>query len=81
MYRMAADEHGQTFVEEIKDIDDYVDIFLNSEKTQKIIKDLILGYEDDYLSNEDLLVFLSNLFLGPTLRLSPEFKEKHLNKK
>jgi transcriptional regulator with XRE-family HTH domain len=81
MYRMAADEHGQTFVDEIKDIDDYVDIFLNSEETQKITKDLILGYEDDYLSNEDLLVFLSNLFLGPTLRLSPEFKEKHLNKK
>ncbi|NRA81809.1 MAG: helix-turn-helix transcriptional regulator [Pseudoalteromonas sp.] len=81
MYRIAADEHGQTFVDEVKDIDDYVDIFLNNEETQKITRDLILGYEDDYLSNEDLLVFLSNLFLGPTFRLSPEFKEKHLNKK
>lgn len=81
MYRIAADEHGQTFVDEVKDIDDYVDIFLNNEETQKITRDLILGYEDDYLSNEDLLVFLSNLFLGPTFRLSPEFKKKHLNKK
>lgn len=81
MYRIAADEHGQAFVDEVKDIDDYVDIFLNNEETQKITRDLILGYEDDYLSNEDLLVFLSNLFLGPAFRLSPEFKEKHLNKK
>ena len=66
---------GQTFVDEIKDIDDYVDIFLSNEDTQKITKDLILGYEDDYLSNDDLLVFLSNLFLGPQFRLSHGIKK------
>lgn len=75
MYRMAADEHGQTFVDEIKDIDTYVDIFLNDEDAKKIATDMIVGYEDHNLSNDDILVFLSNLFLGPQFRLSKDLKK------
>lgn len=69
MYRMASDEHGVSFIEGIKDAEGYADTFLDNEDMQEFAKEILIsGYDGDFISNDHVLLFLTEFFMGPLFR-------------